>query len=476
MESATPVYFWTIIIYLLVLAAIGWRSSRGVATQEDFSVAGRRLSTLVLFGTMLATWIGTGSIFGNAEKTYRVGIAALILPFGALVGIAVLSFLAGRVRGLRQITIQDLLEARYNAAARLFGVIALVLAYTTIVSYQYRAAGAVLNLSLPQVSYDRAVIIAAVFIVAYTAFAGMLSIARIGVVQGITMIVGIVIALPMFFWRADGIEGMARVLEPSQMQLFGPIGWVEALGLILPPFLLVLGDANMYQRFFSARSEGIARRAVLWTLGGVAFMELAIIATAWVASSLQPGLEVPGRVIAFAARDHLPAALGALVLTTIMAIVLSTAGSYLLSPATALVRDVYQRFINPRASERTLVTLLRLAVVALGVAAYVLSQLSDEFLAVALLAYTIYGAAITPSLIAAFFWRRATAAGAVASIALGAGTTLLWQWFGPSAVDAVLPAIAVSVLALVFVSLATPPPPPEKVRPFHPETSRGGSR
>ncbi len=471
MESVTPVYFWTILIYLLVLAGIGFRSSRGVSTQEDFSVAGRRLSTLVLFGTMLATWIGTGSIFGNAEKTYRVGIAALILPFGALVGIAVLSLLASRVRGLRQITIQDLLETRYNAAARLFGVIALVLAYTTIVSYQYRAAGAVLNLALPQVSYDGAVIVAASFIIAYTALAGMLSIAHIGVVQGITMIVGVIIALPMFYARAGGLEGMAQALEPSRMQLFGPIGWVQALGLILPPFLLVLGDANMYQRFFSARSEGIARNAILWTLGGVAFMEVAIIATAWVASSLQPGLEVPGRVIAFAARDQLPVALGALVLTTIMAIVLSTAGSYLLSPATALVRDIYQRFINPGASERTLVTLLRLTVVALGVAAYVLSQLSDEFLAVALLAYTIYGAAITPALIAAFFWRRATASGAVASIVLGAGTTLVWQWFGPSALDAVVPAIAVSVLALVLVSLATPPPPPAKVRPLHPKVS-----
>lgn len=463
----TSVYFWTILIYLGALVAVALRSGRGVSTQEDFSVAGRRLSTFVLFGTMVATWIGTGSIFGNAEKTYRVGIAAWILPVGALFGIWVLSRLAGRARGLREITIQDLLEKRYNATARVFGVVALVIAYTTIVSYQYRAAGAVLNLTLPELDHGLAVMIAAGFIVAYTAIAGMLSIAYIGVIQGVTMIAGVTLALPVFFYQAGGLTGMSANLDSANLEVFGPIGWVEGVGLLLPPFLLVLGDANMYQRFFSARSVSVARRAVLWALAGIAFMEFAIIVTAWVASSLEPGLEIPGRVIAFASRDHLPVALGALMLTTIMAIVLSTAGSYLLSPATALVRDVYQRFLNPKASERSLVILLRILVVGLGLAAYFLSTLSDEFLSVALLAYTVYGAAITPALIASFYWKRATATGAVASIVTGTVTTLLWKWLDIGEVDAVLPAIAVSILALVAGSYLSSPPPPEKVEPFY---------
>ncbi len=129
-------YFWVILAYLLALVGVGLRTSRKVSTQEDFSVAGHSLNTFVLFATLLATRIGTGSIFGNAEKTYRVGVAALILPLGSLFGIAVLTLLAGRVRGLRQITVQDLLEVRYHPLARILGVITLVIAYTTIVSYQ----------------------------------------------------------------------------------------------------------------------------------------------------------------------------------------------------------------------------------------------------------------------------------------------------------------------------------------------------
>ena len=89
----------------------------------------------------------------------------------------------------------------------------------------------------------------------------------------------------------------------------------------------------------------------------------------------------------------------------------------------------------------------------------------------ALLAYTIYGAGITPALIAAFFWRRATAAGAMSSILSGTVVTLLWYKFQNQlgswgVVDAVVPAIVVSLLMLVAVSLLTRPEPPEKVEPF----------
>ncbi|MCI0414839.1 sodium:solute symporter family protein, partial [bacterium] len=420
-------YFSTILAYMIVLIAVGAIRGRQVSTQEDFAVAGRKLSVFVLFGTMLATWIGTGSIFGNAEKTYRVGIAAIIIPSASIFGILALSFLAGRVRRLKQITIQDILETRYNAAARLLGAIALILAYTTILSYQYRAAGAVLQLTLPGLGENSAIIIAAAFIILYTALAGMYSVAYTDVVMGITMIIGMLVAMPMFYSNAGGYEGLVAKLPASHMQVFGPIGWVEAFGLLLPPFLLILGDANMYQRFFAAKSEGAAVKATIAAFFGIAFMECSIIVVAWFASALEPNIEIHGRVIAYAARDHLPKAIGALLLTTIMAIVLSTAIAYLLAPATVIVRDIYQRFLNPKVSESSIVWLSRLVVVLLGIAAYWLSRQSREFLSVAFYAYTIYGASITPSLLAAFLWKRATAAGAVCSILTGTVVTILWN-------------------------------------------------
>ena len=339
------IYFGMMLAYMLILVVVGTVRGRSVKTQEDFAVAGRTLSTFVVFATMLATWTGTGSIFGNAEKTYRTGIAAIILPLGELAGIALLSLVAGKARRLSQITVQDILEQRYNTTARIFGAITLIAAAVTIASCQYRAAGAVLDLAMPTLGISNAILIATAFIIVYTALAGMFSVAYTDVVIGVTMLAGMAIALPFFWSRAGGVTGVARVLPADHMIPFGPIRPLEILFLCLPTMLLSLGDANMYQRFFSAKNAGVARRATLWTLLGVLYIDTMIIVTAWAASAIEwqkpeiGGIE--GRIIAVAARYELPRVLGAIMLTTILAIIISTAIGYLLVPATVIMRDIY---------------------------------------------------------------------------------------------------------------------------------------
>ncbi|MBT5760348.1 MAG: sodium:solute symporter family protein, partial [Candidatus Marinimicrobia bacterium] len=78
-------------LYLFTLIALGVYKSATIKTQSDFAVAGRSLTPWVLVGTMLATWIGTGSILGNAGKTYEMGLAALMLPLGGVFGIFLLT-------------------------------------------------------------------------------------------------------------------------------------------------------------------------------------------------------------------------------------------------------------------------------------------------------------------------------------------------------------------------------------------------
>jgi Na+/proline symporter len=455
----SPVHVAFVLIYLTILIAVGAWKIRRVRTHADFTLAGRGLSPFVLFGTLLATWIGTGSIFGNSEKTTEIGIAAWILPLGGVLGILALVPLAPRARRFAGFTVQDILEARYAPAARVLGTITLILAYVTIVSYQYRAGGAVLHLLAPGLSLENATIVAAVFVIAYTALAGMISVAYTDVANGLLMLAGFLITLPILVGRVEEAGGLRAVFPPDHLRFVGVVSLREAVALTLPAFLLVLGDANMYQRFFSARTPEAARRSVKWLVIGVLFMEIAIIACAWLGSALTGPLENPGHVVAIVARDHLPALLGALLLATIVAIIVSTADSYLLVPATCLVRDVYQRFYRKAASEAELVRVSRIVVVVLGLAAFGLSHLSDRFLAVALYAYTMYGAGITPSLLAAFLWPRATSTGAVASIATGIVVTIGWETWGDRiypGIETVYPALVFSVTALVVGSLATP--------------------
>jgi SSS family solute:Na+ symporter len=166
--------------------------------------------------------------------------------------------------------------------------------------------------------------------------------------------------------------------------------------------------------------------------------------------------------------------LGALLVGAIFAKVVSTANNYLFSPATNLINDVYVRYVRPSASNAEILVVSRLAVVALGAWSLWQSLGTTSVLKQSLYAYTIYSAALTPVILAAFFWRRATAAGAVASIAAGTIVTIFWDkpfvsQHLPASVaerDAILPALILSLICLGLVSFLTPRPSEAKLRPF----------
>jgi len=475
------IYLIAILIYLLVLTGIGVYKSRQVQTAADFSVAGRSLSPWILVCTMLAAWIGTGSIVGNAGMTYETGLAAVILPIGSVIGMMLLTRVAPRARNYEVYSVPEIIGSRYGQAARVLAVLALVLAYMVIVSYQFNALGAVLNAILtnkagkPLISEGIGTVIAAVAIITYTILAGLLSLAYTDIVTGIIITTTLIIALPVLWLKAGGWSGMeghfAAMSKPQHMQFWGVYTKAQLINYTLPTFLLIMGDANQYQRFFASKSARGAKSAVTFMVFAVLVVESLIILEAWIASSLMPNAAVGKYVLIYAAKDYMPIALGLLFMITIVGIIISTADSFLLIPATCLIRDVYLNYINPKAPEKRTVFLSRLLVLALGVVAYLVSlsfARSTTIFHRAMYAYTIYGAAITPCLAAALFWKRATTVGAVASIVGGTVTTLTWsslnfgdsgpfKWLGE--LDAVLPAITVSVLGLVVGSLLTEPKP-----------------
>lgn len=472
------IYLTTILIYLFVLVGVGFYKSKKIKTQSDFAVAGRTLTPWVLVGTMLATWLGTGSILGHAAKTYETGMAALMLPLGGILGIVVLTQIAGKVRSYEKFTVPEILGDRFGAAARTLSVIALVIAYMVIVSYQYNAGGAVLHTILQDetgvslISVETGTIIAAVFIILYTMLAGLVSVAYTDVANGIIIITSFIIAIPIFFLEAGGFNGMANSFasmdKNTHMDFWGVYSVMDIVNFCLPSFLLIMGDANMYQRFFASKDATGAKSATKVLILAVAIAELMIIFAAWIVSSMIPDAEVGKYVLIYASHKFLPPLIGAIMMTTIVGIIISTADSYLLVPTTTLIRDIYLNYVNKNANEKTIVLLSRGLVVVLGVVAYIVSlgfAKSEGFFERALYAYTIYGAAITPSLVAALFWKGATKQGAITSILVGTLTTLLWKEASfvkgliPNGIygtmDEVLPAIAFSVLSLVLVSIFT---------------------
>jgi SSS family solute:Na+ symporter/sodium/proline symporter len=453
------VYLVAILLYLTALAVAAYTRTRAVRSGEDFLVAGRSLPAYVLVFTLLSTWIGSGSLFGGAGLGYRSGFSALWQSAGAWAGIVIIYFLAPRVRRLAKYTVPEVLEMRYGSVARLLATLTTVLAYTTIAAYQFRGGGRLLNL-VAGTHPTTGALVTAVFCVAFTAFAGMLSVAYLDVANGVMMIVGVAFAVVYLLGEAGGAGEAVAALRPEQLTIFGLLSPVEALGLFLPTLCLLLGEANMYQKFFSARDERAARRAVVGWIAGTMLVETLIVCIGVFGSTSMPGLGIDASetIVVRVAVDVLPTLLGVLLLAGAAAIIVSTANSMLLTAASSSIHDVYKRFLNADASDAQLLLLTRLVVIALGAIGFAAGNFFPTILAMALWAYTMYGAGITPALLAALIWPRATRQAGVASIAAGMIVTVGWEiaglWRGAPllGVQTIYPALVASIGILVFLS------------------------
>src|SRR4030095_12227778 len=130
------------------------------------------------------------------------------------------------------------------------------------------------------------------FCVTYTVFAGMLSVAYLDVANGIMMIAGSAVAVAYLAGHAGGADGALRAIRPDQLTLFGSMSPFEAMALFLPTLFLLLGEANMYQKFFSARDERAERMAVIGWIAGTILVETLIVSIGVFGSVAVPGLNL----------------------------------------------------------------------------------------------------------------------------------------------------------------------------------------
>ena len=485
-------YLYIILAYLIVLTGFNFYRARRVKSQEDFMVAGRKLKTSVMVFTLICTWIGSGTFIAGAEFASKAGFSALWLAAGAWVGIIIIYFLAGKIQTFGQYTIGDILEVRYGPVARLFGAIALIISFTVIVSYQFVAGGFILNVATDGAIPDSVgTIIAATFVILFTALGGMIAIAYTDLPNGIIIVLACLLSVPFVYLAAGGFPEATQVLDAGYFAVvneqFGAHPVLKVGGYFLATMLLLMGVQSVYQKFYSAKTPKDARRAViLWTIGTV-FVETVVVIIAVFAYSKFKGqidLTIPkegGKVVLMAAKSLVPAPVGVLLLGAACAVVISTGMNYLLSPTTTIMRDIYQRFVKKEASQRNMVALQKVFVVFLGVVAFFLAMRLTSVLEMAFFAYTIYGVAITPALIAALAWKRATKAGGLASIISGTAACIVLKVLAevlppdkapegdPWGIPIIFPALIISLGSLIVVSLLTKKQKPEELEKFFPE-------
>jgi Na+/proline symporter len=461
-------------------------------------LAGRSIPVTKMVFTLICTWIGSGTFIAGAEFAAKAGWSAMWLPIGAWIGIVIIYFLAAKIRTFGQYTVGDILETRYGPVARVFGALAIIISFTVIVSYQFKAGGFILNaISDGAISNEQGMFMAAAFVILFTFIGGMIAIANTDLPNGIIILTSTIIATPLVMIAAGGWSKIKEVLPASHFQAFSsefganPYLKIPAIGL--SSLVLLLGVQSMYQKFYSAKTPREAKKAAgIWVIGtiiveGVAVV-IAIFAASYFWQELQAGQMEHAAVIVQAAKRMIFMPVGVLLLGAATAVVISTGMNYLLSPTTTMIHDIYLRFRKKKSEDGTqkeMVWPQRFLVLVVGIAAFFLAWKMRSVLEQAYFAYTMYGVVITPALLAALIWKKVTKTAGLISIISGTIVTLFLKLSGsiwpsimkpvgdpnadPFGIPIIYIGLAVSVSTLIIFSFFTKPPSKEVLDKFFPE-------
>ncbi|EFV76601.1 Sodium:proline symporter [Bacillus sp. 2_A_57_CT2] len=450
-------YLVAVILYLILMALIGvYFAKKSVKNSDDFMVAGRSLPLFVVMGTLLATFVGSGTVVGGASFIYQYGpFAAIFNLSGGIVGAIILYFIASKIRQIEIYTVPDLLERRFGKTALYISSVIIIFAFVGITAYQFTGGAYVLQLTTG-IPLEVGAIIMCALVIFLTVSGGLFSVAYTDALSAILIIIGFLFGVPFALNAVGGFEGLSLSLPEMNKTWNGGLSFPQLLGFFLPLFLLVLGDQNMYQRFSAAKDPNVARKSTIGFFVGSVFVISLTIILATTSIVLFPDIK-PDTAILSLAIDGVPLVIGLLILCSAVAFIITTATSYLLSASGNIVSDLIQRSSKRKLSESKLLWYNRVIVVILGVLAYVLGQFFPSVLAIQMYSYTMYGASLTPAILATVLWKNATKAGVISSMIVGGSATMIWEIGLDRPLDwnSVLFALPLSVLTLIIVSLAT---------------------
>jgi solute:Na+ symporter, SSS family len=444
---------WFVIGYGILMIFLGIWYSRRIKSSDDFILAGRSLGPIVLAGTLMATFTGSGAVTGGPNSlAYSHGFwpASLFLILTVLFGSGVLYLIAPKIRDFGKYTVSQILESQYGQGAKVLSAIIVILAYIGIVAYQFKGLAFVLNVTT-DIPVATGTIISAILIIFLAVIGGLMAIAPTDTISAFFIILGLIVAIPSVLVAGGGWDAIFSNLPQQNLTMTGGLSIFEILGYLLPFIFLMLGDQNIYQRLASSSGTKSAKTGLIGLFIGLFLVYPGIAFVATVARSVFPDI-APGMAM-ISMTTLMPTFFGGIMLAAVAAFVVTTGNSYLLSASTSFTYDVYIRYFRPKASSREILLTTKLTIPVLGLLAYILLQFFPTILKLQMTSYLVYGAGITPAVLAVFLWPRANKYGGLSSMIVGVVSTL--AFYKPYGIKGAAIAIPLAIISLVAVTLLT---------------------
>lgn len=480
-----------IIAYMALVVGIGFYFTKKNKSTDDFYLGGRKLGPFVtamsaeasdmsswllmgLPGVALAGLVGMTGTFAEAVWT-AVGLAV-----GTYVNWLIV---AKRLRLYSEkvgaSTIPDYLSNRFgDKAGMLVGISALIIIvfFVPYVSSGFAGVGKLFN-SLFGIDYHLVMVVGAVIIATYTLLGGFLAASTTDFIQSIIMTVALVVVMGYGIMRGGGIDQVMENAKdvPNYFSLTAPDGSYSALPIVstMAWGLGYFGMPHILLRFMAIEDHEkltMSRRiATIWVVisMGIAIF-IGVVGYSFAKAEGMIGTEGfdPERIIVYIASalskiNPLLAIVAGLIISGILASIMSTSDSQLLAASSSVSENIIHRFIVKDLSEVNQMVLARVTVVIIAVLSCVFAwDPESSVFRIVSFAWAGFGASFGPIILFSLFWRKTNKWGAIAGIISGGAMVFIWK-FGISSLGGLftiyelLPAFVVSAVMIVIVSTVT---------------------
>ncbi|MGB3955904.1 MAG: sodium/proline symporter PutP [Brooklawnia sp.] len=463
-----------IIIYFAAMIAIGLWANLRTKDLSDYMLGGRGLPPFVAALSAGASDMSGWLMLGLPGALYVTGLADAWIAIGLTVGAWLnWKFVAPRLRTYTEvaqnsITIPSFFDNRLKDRSRMLRVVSglLILTFFTFYVSSGMVSGGVFFENSFGSSYRAGMLIVAGVTVLYTFFGGFLGASYTDMMQGLLMMTALLLVPILGIFAVGGPAGMVESVtsvNPNALSLIAGttvVGVVSALGWGLGYF----GQPHIIVRFMALRSAADATAGRRIGIGWMALSMIGAIFTGLIGLAYftqHPELTLADPEAVFLAMTQIlfhPLVAG-FVLAAVLAAIMSTVSSQLVVCSSALVEDLANMILKRDISPRNQVWLGRLGVLVVALIAGALAWTqNDTILALVAFAWAGFGAAFGPAVLLSLFWRRYTAAGALAGMIAGAIVVFTWQYTPWSSLYEIIPGFIANLVIGITVSLVTPAP------------------
>ena len=456
----------TFVGYLLVMVCVGFYAYYHTRSYGDYILGGRSLGGFVTALSVGASDMSGWLLMGLPGAVYLAGISQSWIGIGLVLGSYInWCVVASRLRVYTEkthnaLTLPDYFSHRFEDKQNLLRIIAavVILLFFTIYCASGVVAGARLFENTFSMSYETALILGAAATICYVFVGGFLAVSWTDTIQALLMCLALIVTPIAVMYDLGGFTAATECVASVDIKMLNILEGHTLVGIVslLAWGLGYFGQPHILVRFMAIRTSKEVKQATHIAMTWVILSLAAAVAVGMVGRVyLTTPLEGTASETVFLVMTNelFPPIATGLILSAVLAAIMSTASSQLLVAASAFAQDFYRTLLRKDAEQKELVWISRASVLVIASLAIFLGLNPNNFiLDMVSYAWAGFGAAFGPALLMSLFWRHTTKYGVLVGIIVGGVTVLVWKQYALFGLYEIVPGFLFSTIAIWAVS------------------------